>query len=126
MRVLPPKLMISLAGIVVVFILFSLAQEMNRRLQVQREVAKLQHEVRGLEKTIIEMESLNQYFNTDAFQERMAREKLNYRASGESVVLITEEQEESEPQIAGAQTERSVTSIPQRWWHVFFGNINVI
>src|SRR3989344_5329036 len=87
MRVLSPKLITSIAGIVAVFILVSLAQEMNRRLQVQREVAKLQQEVHGLEKTIVEMENLNQYFDTDDFQERMAREKLNYRAAGETVVL---------------------------------------
>ena len=97
MRVLSPKLITLIAGVVAVFLLVSLAQEMNRRLQVQREVAKLQQEVHGLEKTIVEMENLNQYFDTDDFQERMAREKLNYRAAGETVVLITEEKPAGEP-----------------------------
>ena len=103
-----------------VFILVSLAQEMNRRLQVQREVAKLQQEVHGLEKTIVEMENLNQYFDTDDFQERMAREKLNYRAAGETVVLITEEKLAGEPREPEGQIEEEEVSIAQRWWRVFF------
>jgi len=120
MRVLSPKLITSIAGIVAVFILVSLAQEMNRRLQVQREVAKLQQEVHGLEKTIVEMENLNQYFDTDDFQERMAREKLNYRAAGETVVLITEEKPAGEPREPEGQIEEEEVSIAQRWWRVFF------
>lgn len=120
MRVLSAKFIISIAGIVAVFILVSLAQEMNRRLQVQREVAKLQQEVHVLEKTIVEMENLNQYFNTDDFQERMAREKLNYRAAGETVVLITEEKPAGEPREPESQIEEEEVSIAQRWWRVFF------
>lgn len=120
MRVLSAKLIISIAGIVAVFILVSLAQEMNRRLQVQREVAKLQQEVHVLEKTIVEMENLNQYFNTDDFQERMAREKLNYRAAGETVVLITEEKPAGEPREPESQIEEEEVPIAQRWWRVFF------
>jgi len=120
MRVLSPKLITLIAGVVAVFLLVSLAQEMNRRLQVQREVAKLQQEVHGLEKTIVEMENLNQYFDTDDFQERMAREKLNYRAAGETVVLITEKNPAGEPREPKGQIEEEEVSIAQRWWRVFF------
>lgn len=120
MRVVSPKIMISIAAVVVIFILISLAQEMNRRLQVQREVASLQQEVRDMEKAVIEMESLNQYFGTDDFQERMAREKLNFRAEGETVVLVTEDQQEEEPKIAGMRLEQGEMSTPQKWWHIFF------
>lgn len=120
MRVVSPKIMISIAVVVVIFILVSLAQEMNRRLQIQREVVALQQEVRDMEKKVVEMESLNQYFGTDDFQERMAREKLNFRAEGERVVLVTEEQQRERPQIAGMQVEQEKISIPLKWWRVFF------
>ena len=120
MRVVSPKIMISVAVVVVIFVLVSLAQEMNRRLQIQREVASLQQEVRDMEKKVIEMESLNQYFDTDDFQERMAREKLNFRAEGETVVLVTEERREEGPKIAGMQVEQKKVSTPRKWWHVFF------
>ncbi|MFH1354331.1 MAG: septum formation initiator family protein [bacterium] len=120
MRAASPKIMISIATVVVIFILVSLAQEMNRRLQVQREVAGLQQEVRNMEKKVIEMESLNQYFGTDDFLERMAREKLGFKAEGETVVLVTEDQPQAEPQIAGMQIAQEGISTPRKWWHVFF------
>lgn len=119
MRLFSHKLILAAAVVVVLFILVSLAQEMNRRIQIQREVAELNQEVRGLDKEIAEMENLNQYFRSDAFQERMAREKMDYRAPGEEVVLI--------PEVLGKQTvvEESVVesvsvSIPERWWRLFF------
>ena len=120
MSLFSPKFLLSIAGIVVLFILISLAQEMNRRLQVHREVARLESEAHKLEKSIIEMESLNQYFRTDAFQELMAREKLNYRAPGEQVVLLPEIDENREIPNNNKKGARAV-AIPRRWWDAFFG-----
>lgn len=107
--------------IIVVLILLSLAQEMNRRWQVQREIQKLDNDVRQLQTNVIELEQLNQYFRTDDYQERLAREKLNFRAPGEQVVLIPENQ------LSGEAAEQQVIpeagrplSNPLRWWHIFF------
>lgn len=112
------KFVLAAAGIIALLILFSLVQEMNRRLAVQREIVQLESEANKLEKNLIQMENLNQYFKTDDFAELMAREKLNYRAEGEKVVLI--------PETATAQDESDETddvderSIPKRWWDAFF------
>ncbi|MBI4022250.1 MAG: hypothetical protein HY372_02745 [Candidatus Andersenbacteria bacterium] len=123
MRILSPKIILSAAGIIVLFILISLVQEMNRRMQVQREISRLEHDVRALEKTVVEMENLNQYFRTDAFQERMAREKLNYRALGEHVVLLPEGGGTNETDTA-AEPLAVPRSIPLKWWQAFFGLLN--
>lgn len=121
MRVLSAKIILSAAGVVVLFILISLAREMNRRLQVQREISGLEQDVRAMEKTVVEMENLNQYFRTDAFQERMAREKLNYRAPGEQVVLLPEEADDrAAPEVQ--EQAQAVRSIPLKWWQAFFGS----
>lgn len=120
MRVLSPKIILSAAGILVLFMLTSLVQEMNRRLQVQREISRLEQDVRALEKTVVEMENLNQYFRTDAFQERMAREKLNYRAPGEQVVLLPEE-DEARATPPTEEPAEAARPIPLKWWHAFFG-----
>lgn len=108
------------AAIVALLILFSLAQEMNRRWQVQREVAALEADVSKMERKVVELEQLNEYFSTKDYKERLAREQLNFRAPGEKVVLIPE-------RVAGAQKtnpavvrENNPLSIPLRWWHVFF------
>jgi len=112
--------MIGVAGVIAVFMLVSLAQEMNRRLQIRREVVRLEQEVHDLENSLVAMANLNQYFRTDAFRERMAREKLNYRAEGEKVVLINEDD-----RVAGVTDDKAIVdgpvSVPRRWWEVFFG-----
>jgi len=115
------NIILGVTGIIVFLILLSLAQEMNQRWQIQREIQRLELEAKELENSVIELENLNQYFRTDDFQERLAREKLNFRAPGEEVVLIPEnvqeggainelEQKNSEPQY----------SLPIKWWRIFF------
>lgn len=119
MNILRPKIVVSVAGVIIVLLLISLAQEMNRRLQVQREVQKLQQDVHGLERNVIGLENLNQYFRTDAYQERLAREKLNYQAPGEKVVLIPEEQQTDRSPEMAEPTDDHI-SIPEGWWRAFF------
>ncbi|MEX1997559.1 MAG: septum formation initiator family protein [Candidatus Andersenbacteria bacterium] len=119
MNILRPKIVIGVALVITILLLVSLAQEMNRRLQVQREVQRLQQEVQALERDIIGLDNLNQYFRTDAYQERLAREKLNYQAPGEKVVLIPEKQQVSSADPDTGRAEERV-SIPERWWRAFF------
>lgn len=118
MKILSTKILLTIGSIIMLFILIALAQEMNRRLQVQREVVKLESEVAALEKNLIEMKNLNQYFKTDDFAELMAREKLNYKAEGEKVVLIPEQKNKS--QEAKKEQEKETKPIPQKWWDAFF------
>ncbi|PIT98456.1 MAG: hypothetical protein COT71_00590 [Candidatus Andersenbacteria bacterium CG10_big_fil_rev_8_21_14_0_10_54_11] len=118
---LSPKIVIGVAGVAAALILSSLAQEMNRRLQVRREVVRLEEESRQLENRLVELEHLNQYFRTDAFQERMAREKLNYKAEGEKVVLIADPPFSEVPPVRDNAATAPVLP-PVRWWRVFFGD----
>jgi cell division protein FtsB len=119
MRGFTLKIILGVAIAAAGLILVSLIQEMNRRIQVQREIAKLDQTVMDLEKKVIELESLNQYFRTEAFQEKMAREKLNYVAAGEQVVLIPQEPDEKKTgEIAGIVSKPAILL---KWWAVFFG-----
>lgn len=121
-RMLQPKIVISLTTVIVLLILFSLGQEMNRRWQIEREVAKLEQEADEVQKHVTELANLNQYFRTPDFQERLAREKLNYRAPGEEVVLIPEDEQVSEVPLESQQIHReTLVSIPLKWWNAFFG-----
>lgn len=117
---LRPKLVIGITSVVVLLILLSLAQEMNRRWQVQREVQQLDAEVQDLQKNVIELEHLNQYFRTDDYQERLAREKLNYRSQDEQVVLIPEEDLPDERSLPKPTDEDERDPIPLRWWKLLF------
>ncbi|MDP3997467.1 MAG: septum formation initiator family protein [Candidatus Andersenbacteria bacterium] len=119
MNILQPKIVVAVVVVVVLGLLISLAQEMNRRLSVQREVNKLEKQVQDMQKSAAELENLNQYFNTDAYQDRLAREKLNYRAPGEKVVLIPNEEQKSSEN-GQANAEVPIRPVPERWWRIFF------
>lgn len=113
------KLIAGLFTIVTLLLLVSLAQEMNRRIQIQREVRALEAKAADLQRAVIELGNLNQYFRTDAYQERLAREKLNYRAPGEQVVLIPENAQPAT--VATGQTEQAMATAPlEEWWKIFF------
>ncbi len=115
-----PNLILGAAGIIVLAIVLSLAQEMNRRFEVQKQIRTLQTEANSMEKHIIELEQLNEYFSTSDYRERVAREQLNFRAEGEKVVLIPANTSLKE-QTNGQQKEvRVQLSIPMKWWYAFF------
>lgn len=119
MTILTPKIVLVVAGSITLLILLALAQEMNRRWQVQQEVQRLEQQVQAMEKNVVELDQLNQYFRTTAYLERVARENLNYQAPGEQVVLIPED---DTPSASAAQhaIEEYTASSPQQWWEVFF------
>lgn len=114
------NLIVAAAGIVVFFLLISLAQEVNRQWQATREIERLATQVRQQEAVIVELEHLNQYFRTDDFQERLAREKLNYRAPGEQVVLISDKELDDITATASAPEQENIVAAPLQWWNVFF------
>ncbi len=120
MAVLKPNIILAVTVVVALLILFSLAQEMNKRWQIQREATRLEGEVNKMERRVVELTQLNEYFSTPDYKERLAREQLNFRAPGEKVVLIPE-------RVAGTQTKESTKepeeqkrSTPLRWWYLFF------
>jgi len=119
---LQPRIVIGTTTIIILLILFSLGQEMSRRWQVEREVARLEVEAGALKKSVTELENLNQYFKTSDFQERLAREKLNYRAPGEEVVLVPDDSQLDEEVVGSQLIDRVlVVPTPMKWWNAFFG-----
>ena len=112
--------MLGVAGVIVLLIVIALAQEMNRRFEVQREVQRLEKEVQGMQRQVIELENLNQYFATEDYQERLARENLNYAAEGETVVLIPDKQADGELATSDLAVPEDPPSIPLKWWYIFF------
>jgi cell division protein FtsB len=118
MALLRPRVVAGVTAIVALVAAISLIQEMSRRLQIQREVRQLEAQAEEMQRTIANLENLNQYFRTDDYQERLAREKLSYQAPGEKVVLVPDEaQAHTNP--SSEQAER-VVPIIEKWWRIFF------
>ncbi len=77
-----------LAGAFLVLVSVSLVQEFRRRAVLQQHMQKLRTNIEAREQRIGELKSLQEYLATDAYVERAAREKLNYRKTGEAVVVV--------------------------------------
>ena len=120
MSVVQPKVIIGVGLSIAVLLVVSLAQEMHRRWQIQREVAELEAKVREAERATIELQNLNRYFQTDDFQERLAREKLNFKAPGEEVVLLPHGEEAAAEAAEPAEQTAIETSTAEQWWRLFF------
>lgn len=120
MAVFRPQIVLGITGFIALLILFSLAQEANRRWQVQREITRLEKDVSEMKKGLIALQQLNEYFRTPDYKERLAREQLNFRAPGEKVVLIPENTGLSVPTKAKVDQEQKQLSIPLKWWYLFF------
>ncbi len=119
MNLIQPKIVVGVTVVIVLFLLISLAQEMNRRIAIQREVSQFEQETQAMQKKVVELENLNQYFRTDAYQDRLAREKLNYRGEGEKVVLVPDIEAVTE-EAKSLEVEPEEYSIPEKWWRMFF------
>src|SRR4030042_813689 len=61
-----------------------------RRQQLDQEIASLKKEIGKLDKSGREFSQLIKYFNDQDFLIREAKDKLNLKAEGESVVIVPE------------------------------------
>ena len=117
-----PNMVLIATGAIVLLIVLSLAQEVNRRWQVQTQIRELQSQVDAMQKHLVELQQLNEYFKTPDYQERLAREQLNYRAPGEKVVLIPEPAAGDQQTAAPSSPAAPQLSNPLKWWYLFFVN----
>lgn len=107
-------------GILALFIGISFAQELRRRVALQRHVEQLRQEIRSREQKIADVRQFSEYLKTDAYKERAAREKLNYQKPGEQVVVVPS------GAVSGATASAEVPRgevpmpIPRQWWNLIF------
>lgn len=109
-------------AVLVVLFVSAFAKEFLRRYEIQREIAALEQEAASLEARQTELRGLVEYFQSDAYKESEARERLGFQKEGESVIIIPNAEEAphlitpSSPTETSAQTERNV----EKWWNYFF------
>jgi hypothetical protein len=98
------------------------AKEFERRLDVNREIQRLQGRVQELEDRRTNLSNLIQFFQSPLYQEQEAREKLGLAKPGESVVVVPLP---GESQAGGIKTPEDALQTPrmpnpQKWWEYFF------
>lgn len=117
------KLFIAVSIGAFVLVTYALFKETYKKYQIQKEVDELRQEAEQLEKNNQKLRGLVEYFKTENYSEKGAREKLNLKKEGEQVVVLRspenytlekgETQNEEEP-------EEIAMPNPLKWWGYFF------
>lgn len=116
---LKSRIFIAIGIIFGLLIIVASGKGIIRRLQVEKEIKNLQEEIKKLENKNTELQALIEYFQTESYAERQAREKLNLQKGGERAVIISENTSEELPLEKDKKTEEK--SNLKKWWDFFFG-----
>jgi len=99
-------------------------KEAKRDRQIDQEIEMMQQEAEKIRKNNENLKEKIAYFETQAFQEGVAKEKLNLQKPDEQVVIVKPSQyyENREENPADNQEEKTEENIPNhlKWWNQFF------
>ena len=120
---------IGLAFAIYMFVILAIETSQNYNLRSKSDV--LESNIGRLEDQIADLGYKVAYYRTDSYRERLAREKLNVAAPGESVIIIKDEKRN--PASSGGESQNSISlnadteslankSNIQQWKIFLFGN----
>ncbi len=119
------SLLIILLGIgAIVAVSFVSYKEAKRNQQINGEIEAMRQEAEKIRKNNENLKEKISYFETPAFQEGVAKEKLNLQKPDEQVVIVkpSEYYESREENPTGSQEEKTEETMPNylKWWNQFF------
>jgi len=108
----------------VIMISLALMQETYRRYQIQHEIEDLRGQAEKKERDNQKLKGMIEYFKTDDFQEKEAKEKLSVQKEGEKVLLVKgDQQSEKKPEAFIQQNNQEFKDNRnnlRKWWDYFF------
>jgi len=125
------RLVLIMVGIgAIVMISLALTQETYRRYQIQKEIDDLKTQAEKKERDNEQLKGVIQYFKTDEFQEKEAKEKLSVQKEGEKVLMVKGDQPNGNSNAGPAETGTGQTAPEQKdtrtnlrkWWDYFFAS----
>jgi len=109
--------------IILILICWAITQNLSRQKMVSEESKRLEKEILELEKQNLELSSLIEYFASQEYIEKEAREKLNLGKPGEKIVIMPQEQKNNEMLVNNEEEkEQDFKNAFLKWWKYFFGN----
>lgn len=119
---------VYLVGIIILVIIgyvsWSAFKEARRNNQIEKEIEELRQEAGKIQTDNQELKEKISYFETQDFQEKVAKEKLNLQKEDEQVVIIktspAKKEEVNLDLSAGSQVALDPRPNYQKWWDYFF------
>ena len=103
--------------LILIFVLVAMAKEAYRYYGVGQEIRGLESKIEDLKKSNEELAREREYFNSKQFLEDEARKKLNMVKEGESVIMISEQ---DQPEEDKSQEQQPKVSNIKLWLEYFF------
>lgn len=106
--------------------LYVLSQkERVRDKTIGSEISRLEREAEKMRTDTLSLKERIAYFSSDAFQEREAKEKLDYRNQGEKVVVVRPGREgisTNAPLLSSEESGYNDEDMPnhRKWWQFFW------
>jgi len=125
------KIIFWIGLVLAIYMFVVLAVETSQNYSLRNKSDNLESQITKLEQQIEDLGYKVTYYKTDSYRERLAREKLNVAAAGESVIIIKDDKrnekatKEDEVSIDNLKTdEQALSEKPnyQQWWIFLFGN----
>lgn len=125
------KIIFWIGLVLAIYMFVVLAVETSQNYSLRNKSDNLESQITKLEQQIEDLGYKVTYYKTDSYRERLAREKLNVAAPGESVIIIKDDKrnekatKEDELSIDNLKTdEQALSEKPnyQQWWIFLFGN----
>lgn len=115
--VITSRIFLGVAVLALGAIGYGLGKSIVRRVEIEHEVASLQHDINQLQSKNDELQRLINYFSTPEYKEREARLRLGLQKPGENVVIIPGLEGS-----AGGEAAAQPVELPnwRRWFNYFF------
>lgn len=118
------RILLVIGMAVLVLIIIAVGKETNKKNQVQAEIDKLREEAEKIEKDNSQLTDKLAYFESQDFQEKEAKDKLNLQNPEEKVVIIKPSLAKEAKNNSDSQPDRVEVKIKmsnvQKWWDYFF------
>jgi cell division protein FtsB len=121
-KLLPMSFTGLLLFVFVLYLLFVVGKTVFENYKSNQDILVEQTKLNNLRQEVASLRDQNNYFETQSFKEKEAREKLGYIAPGEKVVSLpydTKEEKAADSQLA--ETQLKVPNY-RLWMDYFFGS----
>lgn len=125
-KILYSRLFIFLSLLALIWLGLVLTKTVYRKYQLNQEIESLKFEITKMDKKEQELTKLIDYLGSQDYLEKEAREKLNLKKEGESVLMVSETELAKELSDSSSQaTVRGKEKIEEennliKWWKFFF------
>lgn len=123
-KIFSSRAALFLALLAFIWLSLVLVKAFYKKNQLDREIGALKQEIEKLDSQGQELNQLLAYFNSESYLEKEAKDKLNLKKEGESVVMVQGALSAETVPADGAQAPAAAPAATEnnliRWWNFFF------